>query len=211
MRPRIVLVVHDGKVVSLSTVSNLNPSSHKHTDAVRRRWDTAASCGPGIRSSLVYSVDDTCSGRCDPVHKAIKVEVQLLPRKGEIDFYHWIRLEDLFESEDAEWSNPLVGGVFFRTCVDEAWFRLQSESVGVSTVNRFQIWSQSVCWAEMDKVCGINCFSRDLDFGELATVGRPKFKNLTFEVQFWRGETPRTLRKEAPPKRPSGTVSSALD
>ena len=112
--PRIVLVVHDGKVVSLSTVSNFNPSSHKHTGAVRRRRDTASSCGPGIRSSLsslVYSVDDTCSGRCDPVHKAIKVEVQLLPRKGEIDFYHWIRKEDLFDSEDSELPNPLVGGI----------------------------------------------------------------------------------------------------
>jgi len=166
--PRIVLVVQEGKVVSLSTVSGMNPSRHKHTDAVHRRWNTAASCGPGIRSSLsslVYSVDDTCTGRCDPLHKAIKVEVQLLPRQGEIDFFHWIRLEDLFESGDVEWSNPLVGGVFFRTCVDEEWLSLQSESVGVSTVNRFQIWSQSECWAEMDKVCGIDCFSPNLEFG----------------------------------------------
>jgi hypothetical protein len=179
--PRIVLVVQEGKVVSLSTVSGMNPSRHKHTDAVHRRWNTAASCGPGIRSSLsslVYSVDDTCTGRCDPLHKAIKVEVQLLPRQGEIDFFHWIRLEDLFESGDVEWSNPLVGGVFFRTCVDEEWLSLQSESVGVSTVNRFQIWSQSECWAEMDKVCGIDCFSPNLDFGKRVSVWKNEIQKL---------------------------------
>ena len=75
-------------------------------------------------------------------------------------------------------TNPLVGGVFFRTCVDEEWFNLQSESVGVSTVNRFKIWSQSTCWAEMEKVCGINCFSRDQDFGELATVWKTEIQKL---------------------------------
>jgi hypothetical protein len=79
-------------------------------------------------------------------------------------------MEDLFDSEDSDLSNPLVGGVFFRTCVDKEWLSPQSESVGVSTVSRFKIWSQSSCWAEMEKVCGINCFSRDQDFGELATV-----------------------------------------
>jgi hypothetical protein len=52
-----------------------------HTDAVRRRWNRANSCGPGVRSTLsplVYTVDDLCSGRWDPVNSAIKVEVQLL-------------------------------------------------------------------------------------------------------------------------------------
>ena len=87
--PRIVLLVQDEKVLSLSTVSDMIPSRHKHTDAVRRRWNTASSCGPGVRSTLstlVYSVDDLCSGRWDLVNSAIKVEVQLLPRTGEIDF-----------------------------------------------------------------------------------------------------------------------------
>jgi len=85
--PRIVIFVSPAldKITTLSTTTGMRPAHFKHSDGSRRRWVVSKSCpsGPGIRSSLsaeIFSVDADCTARNDDCKKAIKVEVQLLPR-----------------------------------------------------------------------------------------------------------------------------------
>jgi hypothetical protein len=74
----------------------MRPAQFKHADGTKRRWVVSKSSpsGPGIRSSLsaeTFSVDADCTARNDDYKKAIKVEVQLLPRMNESGgfFFSW--------------------------------------------------------------------------------------------------------------------------
>ena len=160
--PRIVIFVSPAldKITTLSTTTGMRPAHFKHSDGSRRRWVVSKSCpsGPGIRSSLsaeIFSVDADCTARNDDYKKAIKVEVQLLPRMNESDYFHDITMQDLFEDENLE-QDPLEGGIFFRTCIDTGWFTMRSDSMGSTSVPRFTSWEPHTDMADLARVCGVD-------------------------------------------------------